>query len=95
VDIHLKPEIEAMIRKNVERGPYKTPEEVIEQAISEFHEREEWLFQHRDEIAQKIEEGWQSAREGRLMDAEEVEAAMEIYKKAWLEKNPKPESSES
>jgi Arc/MetJ-type ribon-helix-helix transcriptional regulator len=95
MDIRLRPEIEAMIRKNVERGPYKTPEEVIERAISEFHEREEWLFQHRDEIAQKIEEGWQSAQEGRLMDAEEVEAAMEIRKKAWLEKNHKPKSGDS
>jgi putative addiction module CopG family antidote len=95
MEIRLKPEIEAMIRKNVERGPYKTPEEVIEQAISEFHEREEWLFQHRDEIGQKIEEGWQSAKEGRLLDAEEVEAAMEIRKKAWLEKNRAPKSLES
>lgn len=78
-----------MIRQGVERGPYNTPEELVEQAISEFHEREDWLAQHRQDIAQKIEEGWQSAKQGNLMTAEEVKFAMETHKAAWLKANQK------
>ena len=89
MDIRLKPETEALIRKGLERGPYNTAEELIEQAISEFHEREDYLAQHRPEIAQKIEEGWQSAKEGRLMSAEEVKSAMKEHKAAWLKANQK------
>ena len=83
MDIRLKPEVEAMIREVLERGPYKTAEELIEQAVSEFHEREDWLAQHREEVSRKIEEGWQSAKQGPLMDAEEVESAMEERMKSW------------
>jgi putative addiction module CopG family antidote len=85
MDIRLKPELEAMIREDLARGPYNSAEELIEQAVSELHEREDWLAQHRDEISRKIDEGWQSAKQGRLMDADEVKSAMEARKKAWLD----------
>jgi putative addiction module CopG family antidote len=83
MDIRLKPEVEAMIREDLARGPYKSAEELVEQAVSQLHECEDWLAQHREEVAQKIEEGWQSAKQGPLMDAEEVESAMEAHMKAW------------
>jgi Arc/MetJ-type ribon-helix-helix transcriptional regulator len=88
MDIRLKPEVEAMIRQGVERGPYNTPEELVEQAISEFHEREDYLAQHRATVAQKIEEGWESARQGPLIDGEEAEASMEARMKAWPRTTP-------
>ncbi len=83
MDIRLKPELEAMIREDLARGPYNSAEDLIEQAVSQLHEREDWVAQHRDEISRKIEEGWQSAKQGPLMDAEEVESAMEERMKAW------------
>jgi len=87
MEIRLKPEVEAMIREDLERGPYKTAEELIEQAVSEFHEREDWLAQPREEIARKIEEGWESAKQGNLMDPDEVKSAMAAHKAAWLKAN--------
>lgn len=84
MDIRLKPEVEAMIREDLQRGPYTSAEELVEQAVSQLHEREDWLAQHRDEISRKIEDGWQSAEQGRLMDADEAKSAMEAHKKAWL-----------
>ncbi|HEX4380500.1 MAG TPA: hypothetical protein VH022_10725 [Candidatus Acidoferrum sp.] len=84
MDIRLKPEIEAMIREDLARGPYTSAEELVEHAVSQLHECEDLLAQHRAEIAQKIEEGWQSAEQGRLMDPDEVKSAMEARKRAWL-----------
>lgn len=89
MDIRLKPETEALIQRDLERGRHSTPEEVIEQALAEYHEREDWLLQHRAEIAQKIEEGWQSAKQGPLMAPDEVKAAMEAHKATWLSPNRK------
>lgn len=84
MEIRLKPEVEAMIRQDLERGPYKSAEELVELAVSQLHECENLLAQQRAEIAQKIEEGWQSAKQGRLMDPDEVRSAMAARKKAWL-----------
>lgn len=89
MDIRLKPELEAMIREDLNRGPYTSAEDLIEQAVSQLHEREDWLAQHRDQISRKIEEGWQSAKQGPLMDAEEVESAMEERMKDWGDTKPK------
>jgi Arc/MetJ-type ribon-helix-helix transcriptional regulator len=88
MDIRLKPELEAMIREDLQRGPYSSAEDLIEQAIYQLHEREDYLAQHRGRIAQEIEEGWRSAKEEPLMDAEEVEAAIEERMKSW--RNSKP-----
>ena len=89
MDIRLKPEVEAMIREDLSRGPYTSAEDLIEQAVSQLHEREDCLAQHRREISQKIEEGWQSAKQGPLMDAQDVESAMEERMKAWGDTKPK------
>jgi hypothetical protein len=46
MDIRLKPEVEATIRQGLEPGPYTTPGEIVAQAISEFHGRDDRLAQH-------------------------------------------------
>jgi Arc/MetJ-type ribon-helix-helix transcriptional regulator len=89
MDIRLRPEVEAMIREDLARGPYKSAEELVELAVSQLHECEDWLAKHREELAQKIEEGWNSAKQGPLMDAQEVKAAMEAHKASWLSTNRK------
>ena len=88
MEIRLKPELEAMIQEDLSRGPYTSAEDLIEQAISQLHEREDYLAQNRARIAKQIEEGWRSAKEEPLMDAEEVEAAIEERMKSW--RNSKP-----
>jgi len=78
-----------MIREDLARGPYSSAEDLIEQAVSQLHEREDWLARHRAEIEQKIEEGWESAKQGKLMDPDEVKSAMAVHKADWLKANHK------
>jgi Arc/MetJ-type ribon-helix-helix transcriptional regulator len=87
MDIRLKPELEAMIQEDLQRGPYASAEDLVEQAVSQLHEREDYLARHRAVIAREIEDGWRSAKQEPLMDAEEVEAAIEERMKSW--RNPK------
>ena len=81
--IHLKPELEQLIRKDVERGPYTTVDEYLERAVQVLHEQEEWLSANRADISAKIEEGYASARRGELIDDHKVRAQMEEKKRAW------------
>ena len=81
--IRLKPELEALIQKDVERGPYGSADEFVEQAVQMLHEQEQWLADHRAEIATKIEEGYVSAERGELLDPEQARARVAERKQAW------------
>jgi antitoxin ParD1/3/4 len=81
--IHLKPELEQLIQKDVERGPYETADEFVERAVEMLHAQEEWLSTNRTEISAKIDEGYASAQRGELIDSDQVRAQMERKKRAW------------
>ena len=85
--IHLKPELEALIRNDVERGPYQSADEFVEQAVQMLHEQEQWLAESRGDIAARIEEGFASAERGDLLDPEQVRARVAERKQAWLDEN--------
>jgi antitoxin ParD1/3/4 len=85
--IQLSPQLEALVREDVERGPYRSIDEFVEQAVTELHERERWFSSHPEEIRLKIEEGWAAAERGELMNEAEVRREMQEMKAAWRAKN--------
>jgi antitoxin ParD1/3/4 len=85
--IQLSPRLEALVREDVERGPYRSIDEFVEQAVTELHERELWFSSHREEIRLKIDEGWAAAERGELVDEIEVRREMHEMKAAWRAKN--------
>lgn len=84
--IHLRPELEELIKQDVLRGPYQSVDEFVEHAVSLLHEQEAWFASHRDEIAGKIEEGWDAAQRGELRSSDQVKANMQERKRIWLER---------
>lgn len=70
--IHLKPEMEALIQRDVERGPYQSADEFVAMAVQMLHEHEQWLYDNRTGIAAKIEHGFAEAERGELVDGEEA-----------------------
>ena len=70
--IHLKPELEALIQKDVERGPYQSADEFVAQAVQMLHEHEQWLADNRAGIAAKIECGFAQAERGELVDGDQA-----------------------
>ncbi len=85
--IELKPELEALIKQDVERGPYKSVDEFVEQAVSLLHEQEAWLAEQGSEIRAKIEEGYAAAQRGELIDSSEARSRLEAKKRTWLSEN--------
>ena len=88
--IHLKPELEQLIQKDVQRGPYQTVDEFVECAIQMLHEQEEWLSAHRSEIGAKIDEGYAAAQRGQFIDADQVREQMAEKKRAWISGRNRP-----
>ena len=72
MDIRLKPEMEEMIRREVERGAYRSADEFVERAVALLHEEESWLAEKGSEIRAKIEQGYASAQRGELLDSDRV-----------------------
>ena len=85
--IELKPELEALIKQDVERGPYKSVDEFVEQAVALLHEQEAWLAEQGSEIRVKIEEGYAAAQRGELVGPGEVRSRLEARKRIWLSEN--------
>jgi len=85
--IHLKPELEAIIQQDIQRGPYQSADEFVERAVQMLHGQEQWLAENRTEIAAKIEAGYASAERGDLIDAEQVRARMNERKQLWRQQN--------
>jgi antitoxin ParD1/3/4 len=76
MEIRLRPELEALIQQDVQRGPYQSVDEFVEQAVKLLHEQETWLAANRSEIEHQILEGYAASERGELIDAEEVHAQL-------------------
>ena len=85
MEIRLRPELEAAIRQDVQRGAYQTVDEYIEHAVSMLHEQEAWLAAHHTEIELKINEGYAAAQRGDLLQPEEVRARLGERKRVRLQ----------
>jgi putative addiction module CopG family antidote len=82
--INLRPELEEMIKQDVQRGPYQTVDEFVEHAVSLLHEQETWLSEHGTEIRAKIDQGYAAAQRGELIDSGLVRTNLDEKKRAWL-----------
>jgi len=46
--IKLRPELEEIVREDVQRGFYKSVDEYLERAVAMLHAQEKWLWAHRE-----------------------------------------------
>jgi putative addiction module CopG family antidote len=80
MEIRLRPELEELIKQDVQRGPYETVDEFVEHAVSMLHEQEAWLAANRADIQTKIGEGYAAAQRGELVGPDEVRSRLQILK---------------
>ncbi|MGA7764958.1 MAG: hypothetical protein WB781_26190 [Candidatus Sulfotelmatobacter sp.] len=89
MEIRLRPEVEALIRQDVERGPYQTVDEFVERAVALLHEQEAWLAEHRSEIETQIAIRYAAAQRGELIEGEEVRSRLNALKRTWSAEKPR------
>jgi putative addiction module CopG family antidote len=85
--IHLRPELEEMVKQDVQRGPYQSVDEFVEHAISLLHDQEAWLAEHGSEIRAKIEQGYAAAQRDELIDSDQVRSTLDERKRSWRAEN--------
>ena len=72
MDVHLKPELEQLIRSKIDSGEYDSPSDVVCEALRLLEERDQLLLLQKEEVGRKIDEGLESLRAGKGVDGEAV-----------------------
>jgi antitoxin ParD1/3/4 len=72
MDVHLTPELEKLVQSKVKSGRYNSATEVVHDSLRLLEHRDEVFTLRKEEIRKQIEEGWQSAQRGELVDGDEV-----------------------
>jgi putative addiction module CopG family antidote len=82
--INLKPELERLIQKDIERGAYRSIEEFVERAIQMLHDEEDLLWESRDAIHEEIGRGLAELGLGEGISGDESRARLQEKKANWL-----------
>lgn len=62
--VHLTPELEKLLHDEVARGHFRSADEAIREGLRLLVEERSW----REELRRKIDEGWDQAMSGELVD---------------------------
>jgi antitoxin ParD1/3/4 len=89
MNVHLSPELEELIQSKVKSGRYNSASEVVGEALRLLEHRDEVFTRRKEEIREQIEEGWQSAERGELVDGDEVFHRIDVELEAMERSSPK------
>jgi antitoxin ParD1/3/4 len=84
--ITLRPEHEKAIAQAIQSGAYQNPDEVIGRALEVLRAEDEWLYGHKDEVAEKIERAFGQFERGEFFSSTESQADLAKRKAEWQTK---------
>ena len=70
MDIAIPKSLEALVRRKVEEGHYSTESEVVADALRLMQVRDEIAVMKRDRLKDALEQGYQDAAAGRVLELE-------------------------
>jgi putative addiction module CopG family antidote len=73
----LDPATEQRIQREIARGVYREPDEVINRALDLLESQEDWLLRNRDAINERLEESMAQAERGEVYTPEEAHALLD------------------
>lgn len=71
MNVHLTPELEALVHNKVKTGHYNSASEVVREALRLFEERDRIRKLQIRELRKRIDEGWASLERGEGVEGEE------------------------
>ena len=86
--INLKPELQQLIQKEIERGAYQSVEEFVERAVQMLHDEEELLWENKDAIHREIGRGLDELDRGEGIPGDVSRARLQEKKAGWLNRRP-------
>jgi len=88
--IHLKPELEELIKQDIQRGSYQSVAEYVERAVHILHEEEELLAREKEVLAERIASGLAQLDRGEGIPGDVARKRLQERKTAFLAKQPLP-----
>ena len=82
--IHLKPDLEDLVKQDLQRGSYQSVDEYVQRAIEILHEEEELLAHEKDAIAEQIASGLAPLDRGEGIPGEVAHARLQQRKADFL-----------
>ena len=76
MSLALDPATEQRIQREIARGAYREPAELINRALDLLESQENWLLRNKDAIHQRLAESMAQADRGELHSPEEVRALL-------------------
>jgi putative addiction module CopG family antidote len=83
--MNLPPDLETLINKRLSSGAYANAEEVLRDALEAQDAEESWTDEERRALSAHIEEGYQQAEHGQLIDGDQAHRDIQAMKEKWRE----------
>jgi antitoxin ParD1/3/4 len=83
MQLNVPPDLEALINKRLSSGGYESVEDVLRRALEAQDAEESWTDEERRALSAHIEEGYQQAERGELIDGERARDEIQAMKDDW------------
>ena len=85
MQLDIPPDLETLINKRLSSGAYRNAEDVLRRALEAQDAEESWTEEERRALCAHIEEGYQQAERGQLIDGTQGRRDVEAMKEKWRE----------
>jgi Arc/MetJ-type ribon-helix-helix transcriptional regulator len=83
VQLNVPPDLETLINKRLSSGGYESVEDVLRRALEAQDAEESWTDEERRALSAHIEEGYQQAERGELIDGAQTRRDIQTMKDDW------------
>jgi antitoxin ParD1/3/4 len=85
MQLNVPPDLEELINKRLSSGAYSNAEDVVRRALEAQDAQESWTDEERRALSAYIEEGYQQAERGELIDSAQARREIQAMKESWRE----------
>jgi len=83
MQLNVPPDLETLIKKRLSGGGYDSVEDVLRRALEAQDAEENWTDEERQALSAHIEEGYQQAQRGELIDGIQARREIQAMKDDW------------
>jgi antitoxin ParD1/3/4 len=83
MQLNVPPDLQTLINKRLSSGGYKSVEDVLRRALEAQDAEESWTEEERRALSAHIEEGYQQAERGELIDGDQARNEIQARKDDW------------
>jgi Arc/MetJ-type ribon-helix-helix transcriptional regulator len=83
MQVNVPPDHETLINKRLSSGGYESVEDLLRRALQAQDAEESWTDEERRSLSAHIEEGYQQAQRGELIDSAQARHEIRALKDDW------------